>query len=428
MYGHDTKAYQNRVSSFGWKTLIINGHSFPEILQAYQQAISKKNQPTMIIAKTIKGKGVRLMEDKNGWHGRVLSKEQFKNTQKNLGKINLKLRGKIKRPKKISPQTKKPEPKKNLKLLPDYKIGKQAATRKAYGTGLVKAASKNPNIVALDGEVKNSTFSQTFEEYYKDRFFEMFIAEQNMVSAALGLSLSGKIPFVSTFAAFLTRAHDQIRMAQYSKVDIKFVGSHVGVSVGEDGPSQMGLEDIAMMRTIRNCVVLYPSDAVSCEKLVLKATKHQGIVYIRTTRKNTPVIYTQNESFSIGGSKVVKQSNQDDLTIIAAGVTLHEALKAHEQLLKENIKTRIIDLYSIKPIDKKTLKKAAKETKAIIVVEDHHPEGGIAEAVRTALASEKIKIHSLSVSKDVMSGTSDELLNYQGIAADAIVAKAKGLL
>jgi transketolase len=283
-------------------------------------------------------------------------------------------------------------------------------------------------MVVLDAEVSNSTYAEIFKEAYPEQFFEMYIAEQNMVGTALGLSRRGKIPFVSTFAAFLTRAFDQIRMSQYSNPNIKFVGSHAGVSVGEDGPSQMGLEDIAMFRTVLNSVVLYPSDAVSTERLVEEAAQYHGIVYIRTTRKDTPILYREDEEFVIGGSKVLRKSNNDLITVIAAGITLHEALHAYDGLKNERISIRVIDLYSIKPIDQATLYKAASETRAIITVEDHFAEGGLGEAVKSTLADVAIPVYSLAVRKMPKSGKPAELLDYEEISRDAIIGKVKELI
>lgn len=428
MYGHDLMAYEKRVSSFGWKALTIAGHDLSEVLEAYDQALKTKGCPTMIIAKTSKGKGVRLMEDKLGWHGKTLSKDQFREAEKDLGKIDKNLVGSILKPIKQHPRLAEAFPAKDLSTLPAYEFGQKVATRKAYGTGLVKLATQLPKVVALDAEVKYSTYAQTFEEYFPKRFFEMFIAEQNLVSVALGLSKRGKIPFVSTFAAFFTRAFDQIRMASYSGANIKFVGSHVGVSVGEDGPSQMGLEDLSLFRSIHGSIVLYPADAISCEKLVEAAAKTHGLIYIRTTRKDTPIIYGQDEQFPIGGSKVIRKSSKDLVSIVAAGITLFEALQAYDQLKQEGIWVRVIDLYSVKPLDKVTLLEALKQTQAILVVEDHHPEGGIAEAVRSALHDQPAQIHSLSVRKEEMSGTPEELLDYEDIAGVDIIAKLRKLL
>jgi transketolase len=302
------------------------------------------------------------------------------------------------------------------------------ATRRAYGNALARIFPQFPRLVSLDGEVSNSTYAEIFKEAYPGRFFEMYIAEQNMVGAALGLSSRGQIPFVSTFAAFFTRAFDQIRMAQYSNGNIKFVGSHAGVSIGEDGPSQMGLEDLAMFRTILNGVVLYPADAVSTERLVEEAAKHHGIVYLRTTREATPILYKPEDDFRIGGSKVLRKDNGDRVTVVAAGVTLFEALGAYEELKKEGILVRVIDLYSIKPIDGPTLQEAARATRAILTVEDHFAEGGLGEAVQGALASSAIPVHSLAVRKKPKSGKPKELLEYEEISRAAIVGKVKELI
>lgn len=427
MYGHDLSAYQKRVSSFGWRTYSIEGHDFKEIQEAFNKASKETQMPIMIIAKTIKGKGISILEDKEGWHGKTLSGSEFKKVLPELGKVNKRLLSKIKEPRNTRPKIQKGKSSKRPGLA-TYNIRAKVSTRKAYGTGLVKAAINNSDIVALDAEVKNSTYSQTFERYFKDRFFEMYIAEQNMVGVALGLSLRGKIPFVSTFSAFLTRAHDQIRMAQYSNANIKFVGSHAGVSIGEDGSSQMGLEDIAMFRAISKSTVLYPSDANSCEKLISESAKIKGIVYLRTSRIPTAVIYKKKENFPIGSSKTLRISKKDAITVVASGITLHESLRAYEKLKSKNTLIRVIDLYSIKPIDKKTLVKAATETKAILVVEDHFPEGGIAEAVQTALSDIPIPIYSLAVKKIPLSATPRQLLNFEGISTSSIVRKATTIL
>lgn len=283
-------------------------------------------------------------------------------------------------------------------------------------------------MVVLDAEVSNSTFAELFKEVHKERFFEMYIAEQNMVGVALGLSLRGKIPFVSTFAAFLTRACDQIRMSQYSLANVKFCGSHAGVSIGEDGSSQMGLEDIALFRTLQNSMVLYPSDAVATEKLVELMAQHTGIAYLRTTRMETPIIYRNDEAFRIGGSKTLRSSKKDVATLVAAGITLHEALTAYEELKQEGTLVRVIDLYCIKPIDDATLQQAADETGRLITIEDHFPQGGLGEAVMSALAEHPASIHSLAVRKMPRSGKPGELLDYEEISHTAIVRTVKDLL
>jgi len=422
MHGYNLKAYEQMALSFGWNPIIVDGHNIKQILRAYQKAIRSK-KPTFIIAKTIKGKGVSFIEGKEGWHGKSLSREQFEKAVKEFGAIDKNLSGKI-----LLPSKKKIQALKIGKVAPIFYKNEIIATRKAYGNALARIYPGYPEIVALDGDVKNSTYSEIFEKKYPKRFFEMFIAEQNMVGAAVGLSRMGKTPFVSTFAAFLTRAHDQIRMAQYSDANIKFVGSHAGVSIGQDGPSQMGLEDISMFRSLLDSTVLYPSDAVSTERMVELAAKTKGIFYIRTTRMDTPIIYTNNEEFIVGGSKTLKSSNSDQVTIVAAGITLHESLKAYEELKNKGINVRVIDLYSIKPLDKQTLLKAAKETKAIITVEDHFIEGGLGEAVCSALANEKTSCYSLAVGKKPKSGMPEELLDYEGISKNAIVRKIIDIL
>lgn len=422
IYGWDIKAYEKRISSFGWETITVDGHNIKEIADAYEYALSINGRPTMIIAKTIKGKGVSLLEDKDDWHGKAISEEQMDTALKELGDIDKNMRGEILNPEEVNIPEEGIEEYDKIPM----ESGK-IATRKAYGNTLVNIFSKYPQIVVLDAEVSNSTFSEIFKKRFPQRFFEMYIAEQNMVGTALGLSLRGKIPFISSFAAFLTRAFDQIRMSQYSKSNIKFVGSHSGVSIGEDGASQMGLEDIAMFRTLLECVVLYPADGISTEKLVEKAAAHFGNVYIRTTRMDTPIIYSNEDDFIIGGSKVVKESNNDVVTICAAGVTLHEALKAYEKLKKENILVRVIDVYSIKPIDKDSIRKAQKETKAILTVEDHYAEGGIGEAVKS-VASEKSPVYILAVRKIPRSGKPYELLNYEEISYEAIIKKVKEII
>ncbi len=424
MHGHDLVAYQEKVSAFGWETIVIDGHSFDEVLKAYEQAMQVKDKPVMIIAKTIKGKGVSFIEDKNGWHGKALNRDEFQKAIGELGAVDMCARGEIPLPENLVPEKKSPMDALEI----SYDKDEPVATREAYGFALKRLFPQFPDMVVLDGEVSNSTYAEIFRDAYPDHFFEMYITEQNMVGTALGLSRRGKIPFVSTFAAFFTRAFDQIRMAQYSKANIKFCGSHAGVSIGEDGPSQMGLEDIAMFRTVKDCAVLYPSDAVSAERLVEGAARHHGMVYIRTTRMKTPILYDNSDSFVIGGSKVLRQSDSDRVTLVAAGVTLQESLRAYDELMKDNIAVRIIDLYSIKPIDEVSLKSAARSTKAIIVVEDHSAEGGMGEAVRSALAGSTTPIYSLAVRKLPKSGKPEELLDFEGISAQAIVRKVKELI
>jgi transketolase len=421
MYGHDLMAYENRIAAFGWQTILVDGHSFPEILAAYDQAMTVTDQPVMIIAKTIKGKGLSFLEDKNGWHGKPLNQEQLAQALPELGPVDKSVRGVVEKPEALKPASVTPQPAAPLA----YQPGTSLATRKAYGNALKRLYPQFPNLVSLDGEVSNSTYAEIFGDAYPRQFFEMYIAEQNMVGAGLGLATRGKIPFVSTFAAFFSRAFDQVRMSQYSDPNLKFAGSHAGVSIGEDGPSQMGLEDLAMFRAVLNSVVLYPSDAVSTERLVEAALRHHGIVYIRTTRMATPIIYGPDEDFAIGGLKVLRQSNNDLVTVIGAGVTLFEALAAYDELKKEDVNIRVIDLYSIKPVDAAALLTAAQVTQALITVEDHYPEGGIGEAVRSALAPHPVPIYSLAVTQKPKSGKPTELLDYEAISRTAIVKLVK---
>jgi len=424
MYGHDVAVYVTRAEAFGWETIAVDGHSLPEIMAAYTKAQKVTDRPAMILAKTIKGKGVSLVEDKNGWHGKALSREQCDQALAELGEVDLTVRGELPPPEDLRPTPPRSVPLGTF----HYPRQKPVATRKAYGNALARLGAANRNIVSLDGEVSNSTMAEIFAQACPDRFFEMFIAEQNMAGVGLGLAVRGKIPFVSSFAAFLTRAFDQIRMSQYSDPNLKFVGSHAGVSIGWDGPSQMGLEDLAMFRTLVNGVVLYPADAVATERLVEEMVKHRGIVYMRTTREATPLLYNPDETFALGGCKVLRHSPQDRLTVVSAGITLFEALEAYELLKKIGILIRVIDLYSIKPIAAATLADAARKTGAIITVEDHYPEGGLGEAVMHALAAVPVPVYSLAVTKKPKSGAPTELLDYEEISRGAIVDKVKEVL
>lgn len=426
MYEFDIDTYCNRFGAFGWQTIGIDGHDFDEILPALENAKSSTDKPTMIIAKTYKGKGVSFLENEDNWHGKpVPTGEELDKALAELGVLHTDIPVQIESPNPIDIQSSAIttcEP-------PEYTSGDEVATRGGYGTGLAKLGAANPNVVALDGDTKNSTYAEQFMELYPDRFFEMFIAEQNLVGAGIGLAKRGKIPFVSTFAAFLSRAYDQIRMSAISQANIKYAGSHCGVSIGEDGPSQMGLEDIAMFRAIPEAVVLYPSDAVAAERLVAEAAAHHGIVYIRTSRPKTATLYDATDSFPIGGCKVVRESAEDKATIVTAGVTLHEALKAHDILAADGINIRIIDLYSIKPIDTETLLSAATETNnTLITVEDHYPEGGLGDAVLEAVTTEAVRVHKLAVTGIPRSGKPEELLELHGISANAIVQKVKDVV
>ena len=421
MLGHDILSYKKKVESFNWEAIaVFDGNNLGQVIATYEKAVRVKGKPVMIIAKTLKGKGISFLEDKENWHGKALGEKDLNLALQELGEVDKKWRGKIKLPgknilkKKAIPDITNPKP---------YSKDDLIATRKAYGNALVRLFPKFPNMVVMDGETSNSTYSEFFAKAYPQNYFEMFIAEQNMAGAALGLARLGKIPFISTFAAFFSRAFDQIRMIQYAETNIKFCGSHAGVSIGEDGSSQMGLEDIGMFRSLLGSVVLYPSDGVSADKLTEEAAKHQGVVYIRTTRKETPILYRASEKFPIGGSKVLRKSQSDQVTVIGAGITLHEALKAYDKLKSEGILIRVIDLYSISPLDVKTLKRAASETEAIITVEDHHIAGGMGEAVAAALSGTGKPVYIMAVAKMPHSGKPDELLEYEGISASAIVKK-----
>jgi len=425
MYAFDIDTYCRRFEAFGWQTIGIDGHDFDEILPALAEAKTSTDKPTMIVAKTFKGKGVSFLENADNWHGKAVAKgEDLDKALAELGPLHTDVPVQIEPPNPIKVNGAMPtecEP-------PDYSLDEEVATRGGYGTGLAKLGTANPDVVALDGDTKNSTYAEQFMTLYPDRYFEMFIAEQNLVGAGIGLAKRRKIPFVSTFAAFLSRAYDQIRMSAISQANIKYAGSHCGVSIGEDGPSQMGLEDLAMFRAIPGAAVLYPSDAVSAERLVAAAAAHQGIVYLRTSRPPTPILYGADESFPVGGSKVLRESDADKVTVVAAGVTLHETLKAHEMLAADGIAIRVIDLYSIKPIDKKTLRGAAAEThKTLVTVEDHYPEGGLGDAVLDAVAADGVCVHKLAVTGMPRSGKPEELLERHGISANAIVQKVKEL-
>lgn len=424
MLGHDLEAYARRVLAFGWEVFQVDGHSFPEILEALHQALKVKGRPSLILAKTIKGKGVSWLEEKNGWHGRALGQKECEEALAEVGQVDLNHQGTIARPENLIPAKPTPRPAASFNYPPNARV----ATRRAFGNALARLGAQYPELVSLDAEVSNSTMAEIFAQAFPERFFEMYLTEQNMVGAALGLALRGKIPFVSSFAAFLTRAFDQIRMSQYSDPNLKFVGSHAGVSIGWDGPSQMGLEDLAMFRTLRNSVVLYPADAVATERLVEEMLKHRGLMYLRTTREATPILYGPEEQFPIGGLKVLRQSGRDRLTLVTAGITLFEALEAYEDLLMENVAIRVIDLYSIKPLDQAGLVQAARETGLVLTVEDHYPEGGLGEAVRSALAGVPVPVYSLAVSQKPKSGSPQELLDYEGISRRAIAAKVRELL
>jgi transketolase len=430
MYQHDLESYQRRFSAFGWQTITIDGHDLEQILTAYESANQVTGQPVMILARTFKGKGVSLFENQEGWHGKPLAKGE--QTEKALQELALNGDGPlsvVRCPLSVESRITNHESRITPMPPPNYALGQQVATREAYGTALAKLGRVNSQVVALDGDTKNSTFSEKFLAAFPDRFFEGFIAEQNMVGMAVGLQARGKIPFASTFACFLTRAYDQIRMAGISQANLKLCGSHAGVSIGEDGPSQMGLEDLAMMRAAPGSIVLYPCDGVSAERMVELAAQYQGIAYIRTSRPKTPVIYANDEPFTIGGCKVLRSGPNDQLTIVAAGVTLHEALKAYDELQPDKISVRVIDLYSVKPVDREMLLKAASETNNLLLtVEDHYAEGGLGDAVLSAVGPEGVRVRKLAVRELPRSGKPQELLDAHGISARAIINEVRKLI
>lgn len=431
MIGHDIKQYKRQFQAFGWRTVMCkDGHDLDQVTAAFNKAISNKYRPpkpVVIIAKTIKAKGVSFLENKNGFHSKTLNQSDLERALAELGEIDYSVPAQFAQPQDLQP-TYQPDMEAETDPHADKGSNTAVPTREAYGHALVSLGKTEPNIVVLDAEVSNSTYAYMFKEQFPDRFFEMFIAEQNMVGVALGLQERGKLPFISSFAAFLTRAYDQIRVAQYSHPKMVIVGSHCGLSLGPDGATQMGVEDIAMFRTIQNSVIFYPADHIATEKLTAVAAHHDGITYLRTSREVTPLVYDETSEFKVGGSTTLRSSENDAYTIVGAGITLREALDAHTQLLSEQITTRVIDVYSIKPIDHHTLGKAAQETEGIFVVEDHVAEGGIADAVRSSLYYSSTPVYSLAVRKHPRSGSLDQLLEYEDISARAICEAIRGIV
>lgn len=434
MLGWKTECYCERAKAFGWKTIEIDGHNLEEIDRAYAEAVNIADRPILIVARTVKGKGVSFIEDINGWHGKALKPEQAQAAIAELGG-DRNLIVEVNKPEAAQPA---PTGTAQPLQLPSYEEGAKVATRRAYGDALKALGAARPDVVALDAEVSNSTYAEDFATEYPDRYFEMYIAEQQMVAAAVGLQVRNYKPYASTFAAFLTRAADFIRMAAVSRAHIKLCGSHAGASIGQDGPSQMALEDLAFFRAVWSSTVLYPCDANQTAKLVSEMCDRPGIVYLRTTRESTPVLYGADEHFPIGGSKILRISDRDGVTIIAAGITVHEALKAYDRLKKEGITARIVDAYSVKPIDAQTLHQAAHDTNGnLIVVEDHWSEGGLGDAVLDAFAgagaapsygAANLSLIKLAVRDMPGSGTPEELLHAAKIDADAIVEAARSLV
>ena len=422
--GWDLDAYARRIEGFGCRAIPIDGHDLGEIEKAFAQA-ADVDRPTVILARTRKGRGFSEIEDREGWHGRPLPAEMAERAVVELGgERHVTVRGP--RPAGGSPRTR---PSAEV-ILPRYAMGAKVATRKAFGESLAAVGARS-DVVALDGEVDNSTHAEDFAKAYPERYFEMFIAEQQLVAAAVGLSVRGYVPFAATFAAFFTRAYDFVRMAGISEVNIRLCGSHAGVEIGADGPSQMALEDLAMMRAVHGSTVLYPSDATSTASLVREMAERTGIVYMRTTRGAYPVLYGPDEAFPIGGAKVVRSSPDDQVTLVGAGVTLHNCLAAADQLGRDGIAARVVDLYSVKPIDTETLVTAATATgDRLVVVEDHYPAGGIGSAVLEALndAGHPARLVHLAVRGLPGSGTPAELMDAAGISTGHVVQAAREVL
>jgi transketolase len=418
--------YAARAEAFGWHAIQIDGHNPEEIDRAYAEALDQTDKPTLIVAKTKKGRGVSFLEDVDGMHGKPVPEDEVQAALEELGSSD-----------DLLVEVRKPDPGQDFTAgltgdldLPTWEVGDEEATRGAYGAALKALGGAREDVVALDGEVSNSTHSQEFAQEYPDRYFEMFIAEQQMVAAAVGMSVRHRVPFASSFAAFFSRAYDFIRMAAISRANIRLSGSHAGVSIGEDGPSQMALEDLAMMRAVHGSTVLQPCDANQTARLVAEMADTDGIVFLRTLRPKTPVIYDASEDFPIGGSKTIRSSDNDAVTVVASGITVRGALKAADGLQEDGISVRVIDAYSIKPIDGDTLRAAAQATGGkVVAVEDHWPEGGLGEAVLSALSERADTLHfeHLAVQGMPGSGKSEELLDAAGISASHIADAVRKL-
>jgi len=429
----DLRAYTRRVEAFGAHAIEIDGHDLGAIDDALATAAGGRDRPTVIVARTIKGRGFSEVEDRPGWHGKPFPPDMAERAIAELGGIrNRVVRGPRPEPAQAAAGDGAGAAPAGPATLPRYELGDRVATRKAYGDALVALGAADPRIVVLDAEVSNSTYAAEFKDAHPDRYFEMFIAEQQMIAAATGLAVRGYRAFASTFAAFLSRAYDFIRMGAVSGVDLRLCGSHAGVEIGADGPSQMGLEDLAMLRAVHGSTVLYPSDATSAAALVQAMASTPGISYLRTTRGSYPVLYRPDEAFEVGGSKVLRAGDDDEVTLVGAGVTLHECLRAADALRDEGVAARVIDCYSVKPLDGATLAAAAAAASGrVVVVEDHHPEGGLGSAVIESLVAAghaNLAVAHLAVRGMPGSGSSEELLAWAGIDADHIAAAARGLL
>jgi transketolase len=419
MHGWDLSSYSDRLRAFGWHAIEIDGHDVVAIDAAYREAESTTGRPTAVVAKTLKGKGYSKVEDQAGWHGKAVAEEAVEE----LGGIRS-IRIDVPAPEAREPHRFDPP---GAPEWPRYDVGTKVATRKAYGEALAALGGERGDVVALDGEVSNSTYAEIFAGAHPERFFEMYIAEQQMVAAAVGMQVLGWKPYASTFAAFMSRAYDFVRMAAVSRATLRFCGSHAGVSIGEDGPSQMGLEDLAAFRAVNGSTVLYPCDGNQTAKLVRAMADLDGISYVRTTRADTPVVYEPDEEFPVGGSRTLRSSDDDDVTIVAAGITVHEALAAADRLAEDGLAARVIDCYSVKPIDEETLSGVRTP---IVTVEDHWAEGGLGEAVLSAVAEsdDRPEVRILAVREMPHSGKPAELLAAAGIDAEAIAAAARALV
>jgi transketolase len=431
-FGRHTEIYQRRFEAFGWKAVTIDGHDIEQILAAYSRA-GTDERPLAIIASTIKGKGIVGIEDQEGWHGKPLPAAQCRAAIDALKPLAQSARGTVRIPTPKRMPSDSISTKKGAILYPapqyDTTQTTQVSVRKAFGNALARVGEVNTRVIALDGDVENSTYTEEFGKHHPDRLLECFIAEQNMVGVGVGLGSLGWVPFVSTFAAFFTRAYDQIRMAAISSANLKLVGTHCGISIGEDGPSQMGVEDLAMMRAVHGSVVLSPCDAYSTERLIEKMTEMRGIHYLRAARPDTPMIYGPEDSFEFGGANVLRSSPDDQVTVVATGITVFEALKAHDSLRREGISIAVIDAYSIKPLAHKVIQTAAAKTSGLVVsVEDHYVEGGLGDAIAGDLSESGVRVHKLAVRELAHSGKKDELMAKYGIDADAIVKAVRACL
>jgi transketolase len=440
IHAEHAERYAKKFEAFGWRALVIDGHDLDQIVDAFEQAHATTGQPTIIIAKTLKGYGLEGIEGHHGFHGKPFTQQELSGM---IQKLNDRFKAAAEYKATVDEQPAQPD---NISLksistdnalrldlsidpfAEHFAAGKKISTRKAFGYALATLGRRSDKVFALDADVKNSTYTEFFEKDFSDRFVQCFIAEQNMVSIATGLALRGKIPFASTFGAFFTRAYDQIRMAGIGRVPLRLCGSHSGVSIGQDGPSQMALEDISMMRAVPQSVVLWPSDGISTYKLVEQMAKyHDGVSYMKSTRADTPLLYDTTEEFPLGGCKVLRSSDNDKACVVAAGITVHEALKAYAELQKQGVSVAVIDLYSIKPLDAATVTKVAQSSGGrLITVEDHYPQGGMGEAVAAALCNSGVIITSLAVQQISRSGAPEELMALAGIDAASIVKAVIG--